>query len=472
MVPEGFLWGVATAANQIEGAYDEDGKGLSIADMLPGAGVRKQARLHPETLYSQTFGYYPNRVGIDYYHRYERDIAQLGELGVNCFRMSIAWSRIFPEGNELEPNELGLAFYDRVFACCRAHNIQPLVTLSHFEMPMGLVRRYGGWANKELVTLFERYARTCFERFGDTVKLWLTFNEVNAAVQLLYQGGVVPRENDDRLSLGYQALHNLAVAAARAHAACHELVPDAKIGCMMQYSPVYPYSCHPRDVMAALDYERERELFATELFATGKYPYYTDCLFASQGVQIERTEDELATLADNPADFLSFSYYNSLAYAREEFDGEANDANVTMGIKNPYLSSTEWGWQVDPLGLRFSLNKLYELFHIPLFVVENGIGAREELVDGTIEDDYRIEFIRDHVQNVEDAIADGVEVMGYCLWSPWDLVSNSGGEMAKRYGLVYVDVDDAGNGTFERYPKKSFWWYQRLIASKGATSQV
>lgn len=468
MFPSSFLWGAATAANQIEGAYREGGKGLSIADMLPGKG-RKTLRLDPAKLYTTNFPYYPNRVAIDFYHHMKEDVALLGELGLSCFRLSIAWSRIFPQGDDAAPCEEGIAFYQDLFDELVRNDIQPLVTLSHFEMPFHLVERYGGWANKELIELFDRYARCCFERFGDRVKLWLTFNEVNAAAKLLYQDGVIPSKGDNPDQLGYQALHNLAVASARAIASCHELIPDARIGCMMQYSPVYPFSCHPEDVMSSLWFERERELFATELFTTGRYPYYTDRMFQELGVAPERTDEELVLLRENPADFLSFSYYMSLTYARPGFDGEINEANVTMGYKNPYLPSTQWGWQIDAVGLRYALNKLYELYHVPLFVVENGIGVREQLKHGTVEDDYRIAYLRDHLIQVEEALQDGVEVLGYCMWSAFDLVSNASGEMGKRYGLVYVDVDDEGMGTFCRYPKKSFYWYRDVIASHGTT---
>lgn len=467
MFPQGFLWGAATSANQIEGAFDEGGKGLSIADMMPGA-QRKYDRLRPEKLFTTTYGYYPNRVGIDFYHRWRNDIALLSELGITCFRMSIAWTRLFPEGDEDEPNEQGIAFYRAVFDELARCGIQPVVTLSHFEMPMGLVRKYGGWRDKRLIGFFERYARCCFEQFGDRVRYWLTFNEVNAAVALLYQDGVMPAPGENPVQLGYQALHNLAVAAARATAACHNVLPEAKIGCMMQYSPVYPVSCHPEDQIASLLYERERELFATSLFTTGCYPHYAQRMLSELGVRPEITEEELEVLRENPADYLAISYYMSIAWEREESRGELGDANVTRGVENPHLPYTDWGWQIDPQGLRFALNRLYDLCHVPIFVVENGMGMREELMNGTVDDGYRIEFLREHIQQLEEAVKDGVDVMGYCVWAPFDLVSNKEGQMSKRYGLVYVDVDDDGLGTFERYPKRSFAWYRDVVASNGS----
>ncbi|MBT0930272.1 glycoside hydrolase family 1 protein [Streptococcus lutetiensis] len=459
-----LLWGVASAANQIEGAYDADGKGLSTADALPGAKDRQKYIFNPQEMIDTTFDYYPSYKGVDFYHRYKEDIALYAELGITCYRMSIAWSRIFPNGDELTPNEDGLRFYDKIFDECLKFGIEPVVTLSHFEVPLHLVKQYNGWADKRLITFFERYCRVVFERYCDKVKYWLTFNEVNSVTKLHYHSGAtIPEQNANLEELGYQLLHNQAVAASKANKLCHEICPKAMIGCMVQYSPVYPYSSHPEDVLEANNFERDRELFALDLFVKGKYPFYSQRLFKEKNIQLEITEEELALLEESPADFISFSYYMSLSYGRKEIVAEQTNGNIFSGLKNPHLQSTEWGWQIDPVGLRYALNRLYELYQVPLFVVENGIGVTEELLNGTVEDDYRIAYLSQHIEQLIEAVSDGVDVMGYCMWAGTDLISNSTGEMKKRYGLIYVDADDNGGGTYNRFRKQSFYWYQSFI---------
>ena len=464
--PKGFLWGGATAANQIEGAYLEDGKGLSTADTLPDR-ERVKYLFDPKVFLEKKFDNYPSETAIDFYHRYKEDIALMAEMGYKCYRMSISWARIFPKG-EGEANEEGLAFYDRVFDECLKYGIEPVVTLSHFEMPLVLTEKYNGWIDKKLIGLFEEYARCVFERYKGKVRYWLTFNEVNSVTLLTYHsGGCIVPEGANADEYGYQILHNQAVAAAKAVMACHEIIPDAKIGCMICYAPVYAYTCNPEDIMAAMQQERDREGFALDLFAEGRYPYYAKRLFLEKDIHLNITEEEERILVKGTSDFISISYYMSLTGAWKETEGERAQGNMGSGIKNPYLDSTEWGWQIDPIGLRISLNRLYDRYHKPIFIVENGIGVKEELKDNTVEDDYRISYHREHIKQMNEAIADGVEVLGYCVWSPMDIVSKSTGEMAKHYGFIYVDRNDDGSGSYNRYRKKSFDWYKKVCKSNG-----
>lgn len=467
MFNKDFLWGGATAANQCEGAWDCDGKGPSMADILPGRIRQQYVLKDPDIFYEKQFDYYPSHLGIDFYHRYKEDIALMAEMGFTTFRMSIAWSRIFPTGDEDEPLEAGLKFYDDVFDELLKYNIQPLVTLCHFDTPLELNKKYNGWIDKHLIDCFEKFCKVVFKRYQHKVKYWLTFNEVNAVTKLFVSNGTRLYDGNHAEQIGYQVLHNMCLAGAKAVKLCHDIIPDAQIGCMVQYSPVYPYSCHPEDVLAALDFERDRELFAIDLQAKGEYPYYTKRMFDKLGVQLDTNDDELRILKDHPVDFISFSYYMSLAYARESFVAEQTDANIFSGIKNPYLKSTEWGWQIDAKGLRYACNRLYSLYHKPLFIVENGIGVDETLENGTVLDDYRIDYLREHLRELKEAVKDGVPILGYTMWSPMDIVSNSTGEMRKRYGFIYVDLNDNGDGTLKRYKKKSFNWYKKVIESNG-----
>lgn len=467
MFPNDFLWGGATAANQIEGAYLEDGKLESTADTLP-ARERIKFLFEPKAFLEQEFAYYPSHTAIDFYHHYKEDIALMAEMGFKCYRMSIAWSRIFPTGEETEPNEMGLQFYDHVFDECLKYGIEPVVTLSHFELPLSLTKKYNGWISKRLIDLFEKYARCVFIRYKEKVSYWLTFNEVNSVVKLTYHsGGTIIPEGENPEKWGYQILHNQAVAASKAVLACHEIIPDAKIGCMMSYAPVYAYSCHPDDIIASIEQERDREGFAQDLFIKGRYPFYAKRLFAEHGISLDITDEELDIMKRGASDYISISYYMSLTAARKEISGEQTAGNLGGGMKNPYLQSSEWGWQIDPAGLRISLNRLYEMYEKPIFIVENGIGVKETLSGETVDDAYRIAYHREHIKQLKEAVKDGVKIMGYCVWSPMDIVSNSTGEMAKRYGFIYVDVDDMGKGSFRRYKKHSFDWYKRVISSNG-----
>lgn len=466
--PEGFLWGGALAANQAEGAWQEGGKGLSTVDMIPYGPHRLPVKLGEEKRFTlRDDEFYPSHDGIDFYHRYKDDIALMAEMGFGVFRTSIAWSRIFPRGDEATPNPEGLAFYRDLFAECKKHHIEPLVTLCHFDVPMHLVEHYGSWRNRKMVEFFTRYARVCFEHFSDQVQYWLTFNEINILLHSPFSGaGLVfePGENHDRVK--YQAAHHQLVASAMATQIAHEVNPRNQVGCMLAGGSFYPYSCKPEDVWTALEKEREN-LFFIDVQARGTYPTYTRRMLREKGVHIEMAPGDLAALT-HTVDFVSFSYYASRCVSADMNSGNASNANVVKSLKNPWITASEWGWGIDPLGLRITMNAMYDRYQKPLFLVENGLGAKDHPDEnGEINDDYRISYFREHIRAMAEAVEDGVPLMGYITWGCIDLVSASTGEMSKRYGLVYVDRDDAGQGTLARKPKKSFSWFKRMIASNG-----
>ncbi|KHF27673.1 Aryl-phospho-beta-D-glucosidase BglH [Anoxybacillus sp. BCO1] len=469
--PNGFLWGGATAANQLEGAYREGGKGLSIADVLPGGKVRL------ELLAGASFNFeidkekyvYPNHDGIDFYHRYKEDIALFAEMGFKAFRMSIAWSRIFPNGDELTPNEEGLKFYDDVFDELHKYGIEPVVTISHYEMPLHLVKAYGGWKNRKLISFFERYAKTLFERYKDKVKYWLTFNEINGAIHFpILSLGFLPDNKNTRLQHIFQALHHQFVASSLAVKAAHEMIPDVKVGCMLIYAPTYSFDCHPENVLHALQEGRIFNYLCGDVQVRGEYPNFAKRFFKENGIEINIHDGDLELLKQYPVDFISFSYYMSRTVKKIKSPEEMTSGNIIGGVKNPFLKASDWGWEIDPIGLRIALNELYDRYQKPLFVVENGLGAYDKVEeDGSINDDYRIDYLREHIKAMGEAIEDGVELIGYTSWGCIDLVSASTGEMSKRYGFIYVDKDDQGNGTLERRKKKSFYWYKRVIETNG-----
>ncbi|MCG3726675.1 glycoside hydrolase family 1 protein [Vibrio cincinnatiensis] len=456
--PDSFLWGGATAANQIEGSHVTDGKGLSTSDVQPLGAFG-------ELVYREAGDFNIKDVAIDFYHRYAEDIALFAEMGFTCLRVSIAWSRIFPNGDDAEPNEAGLAYYDRVFDEMAKHNITPLVTLSHYEMPLNLANKYQGWASREVLGFFEDYAKVVFNRYKDKVKLWLTFNEINVTLHEPFTGSGLPRNCSEQTR--FQAIHHQLVGSAKAVKACHNLIPDAKIGNMILGAMQYPLTCKPDDVMKTLMLNREWLMFG-DIQARGYYPSYMTRKFKELGVELNITEDDKASLKET-IDFISFSYYMTGCASADPVENEKACGNMVNMIPNPHLKASEWGWQIDPVGLRYLLNVLYDRYQLPLFIVENGLGAKDQLDDnGEIQDDYRIQYLNDHLYQVGEAIQDGVEVMGYTSWGPIDLVSASTAQMSKRYGFIYVDRDDEGRGTLERKRKKSFWWYKNIIESKGA----
>ena len=468
MFPEGFLWGGAIAANQAEGAYLEGGKGLTTVDTLPYGPQRLGIKLGQQrrfTLREEEF--YPNHGAIDFYHRYKEDIALMAEMGFTVFRTSIAWARLYPNGDELTPNPEGIAFYRALFEECKKHNIAPLVTLCHFDVPMHLVREYGSWRSREMIAFFTRYARTCFEAFDGLVKYWLTFNEINIMLHSPYSGaGLTFEPGENQAQVKYQAGHHQLVASALATKIAHEVNPHNQVGCMMAGGNFYPYSCKPEDVWAALEKDREN-LFFIDVQARGAYPAWSGRLFRELGVELE-TRPEDAEILSNSVDFVSFSYYTSRCASADMDSGETNPANIIKSLKNPHIKASDWGWGIDPLGLRTTMNMMYDRYQKPLFLVENGLGARDVVEEnGEISDDYRIAYLREHIRAMGDAIGDGIPVIGYTTWGCIDLVSASTGEMSKRYGFVYVDRDDAGRGTLARTRKKSFWWYKKVIASNG-----
>lgn len=457
--PDGFLWGGAIAANQVEGAYLTDGKGLSTSDVQPQGILGPVVERVPGDSGIKD-------VAIDFYHRYPEDIALFAEMGFSCLRVSIAWTRIFPNGDEREPNEAGLAFYDRLFDELAAHNITPLVTLSHYEMPWGLVTQYGGWGNRETIAFFERYARTVFTRYQHKVKRWLTFNEINMSLHAPMTGVGLPEDSSQAQI--YQAIHHQLVASALAVKACHEIIPDAKIGNMLLGGLMYPLSCKPDDVFAALQENRTWQFFG-DVQCRGAYPGYMLRWFHDNHITLNITEEDRAALRST-VDFISFSYYMTGCVTTDEALNQQARGNILNMVPNPHLQSSEWGWQIDPVGLRTLLNVLWDRYQKPLFIVENGLGAKDRVeADGSINDDYRIDYLNDHLVQVREAIDDGVEVMGYTSWGPIDLVSASKAELSKRYGFIYVDRQDDGSGTLARRRKKSFAWYKAVIASNGAS---
>ena len=461
-MPEGFLWGGAVAANQVEGAYLEDGKGISIADVQT-AGAHGVAREIHDRVHEGA--YYPNQEGIDAYHRYKEDIALFAEMGFTCLRTSINWPRIFPNGDDAEPNEAGLAFYDDVFDELLAHGIQPVITLSHYETPLKLVTEYGSWRNPALIEFFVRFCETVFTRYRDKVRYWMTFNEINETMNKLTpfnQAGLIFEEGENVNEVKVRASHNMFLASARAVALGHQINPDFKIGCMIQYPTTYAKTCRPEDVLARR-LNMMPNYYYSDVMVRGRYTNLCKAQLRRLGVDFEVSPEDAKVLAEGTVDYIAFSYYFSSVASSETGD------DLLVERKNAYLDRTDWGWPIDAVGLRVALNELYDRYQVPLFVVENGLGAVDEPDErGYVEDDYRIDYLRRHIVQMERAVNDDfVELMGYTTWGPIDLISVGTGEMKKRYGFIYVDRDDEGNGTLARSKKKSFDWYRRVIASNG-----
>ncbi|WP_150274667.1 glycoside hydrolase family 1 protein [Paenibacillus tepidiphilus] len=476
--PDHFLWGGAIAANQAEGAFNEDGKGLSTADMVPYFEKKDYVNLRElmhvtsasieRAMAHDSAEGYPKRYGIDFYHRYKEDIALFAELGFKAFRLSINWARIFPNGDDAQPNERGLQFYDNVFDELRKYGIEPLVTLSHYEMPMTLVENYGGWANRKVIDFYVKYAETVMTRYQDKVKYWLTFNEINTTVIEPFTGGGVVEDRVGNIrQASYQALHHQFVASSLATRLGREINPEFRIGCMLARMIHYPATSRPEDVHQAL-VDNQLNLLHTDVQVRGEYPAFIGRYFKENGIELATEPGDEQILRENTVDFISFSYYTSLVSTTEPEKYGVTGGNLFSTVKNPNLERTEWGWQLDPIGLRTVLKEMYDRYRVPLFIVENGLGAKDTPeADGTINDDYRIDYFRKHLTQVKEAIMDGVEVMGYTSWGAIDIISASTSEMSKRYGVIYVDQDDHGKGTLNRFRKKSFYWYQKLIRSNG-----
>jgi 6-phospho-beta-glucosidase len=470
--PSDFMWGGATAANQFEGGYNEGGRGPSIADMQTNGAVDKPriiTRVPDENLY------YPNHQASDFYHRYKEDIALMKEMGFKTFRMSISWSRIFPTGEEEKPNEEGLKFYDDVFDELNRAGIEPLVTLSHYENPWYLTEKYNGWADRRLVNLFLKFAEVCFTRYRDKVKYWLTFNEINAGMYpfgqynglgIFNEGSTDTWNLKDIPQLRFQGLHHQFVASALAVKKGHEINPDFRIGCMVALTANYAYSANPLDQVANQLSWQYCNYYCGDVHVRGEYPGFAKRIWKENGVNLVMEEGDAEILKEGTVDFFAFSYYMSSCISTDE-TLKKTAGNLFGGVKNPYLKANDWGWQIDPKGLRYTLNELYGRYNIPLMVVENGLGAYDTLENGTVHDDYRIAYLREHIKCMEEALEDGVDLMGYTPWGCIDLVSAGTGEMKKRYGFVYVDFDDFGKGSGDRYRKDSFYWYQKVIRSNG-----
>ncbi|WP_291290685.1 glycoside hydrolase family 1 protein [Enterococcus sp.] len=473
MFPKDFLWGGATAANQCEGAWQEDGKGASICDHMR-SDDKKRTRIFDRIIDSDA--YYPNHEGIDFYHHYKEDIAMFAEMGFKVFRLSIAWSRIFPNGDETEPNEAGLAFYDDVFDECLKYNIQPLVTLSHFEIPYHLVEKYNGFSNRKVIDFFVHYASTVMNRYKNKVKYWLTFNEINFATMPFGSLNVLGMMSDKTKDLfnpsdneqeRYQALHHVFIASAKAVIEGHKINPEFNIGCMIAHMTIYPLTPNPEDVLQVQKWENHLNHFCGDVQVKGEYPYFAKKMFERKKIDLEFQAEDKQILKEGKVDFYSFSYYSS--YCTTVSEGkELTAGNLMNGNKNPYLQASEWGWQIDPVGLRYTLNKVYDRYHIPIMIVENGLGA-EDIVNqsGEVIDDYRIDYLRKHIIAMKEAIEDGVELTGYTMWGCIDLISSSTGEMKKRYGFIHVNKENDGSGDLSRTRKKSFYWYKKVIASNG-----
>lgn len=469
-----FLWGGAVAAHQFEGGWNEGGKGIDVADVLT-AGAHGVPRQITDGVQEGIF--YPNHEAVDFYHHWKEDIALFADLGLKCFRTSISWTRIFPNGDEEEPNEEGLKFYDAVFDELLRYGIEPVITLSHFEMPYHLVTEYGGWKNRKVVDFFVRFAAVCFNRYKDKVKYWMTFNEINNQMNvdnplfLFTNSGIRLVEGENPREVMYQAGHHELIASALAVKAGHEINPDFKIGCMCSFVPIYPYSCKPEDVMLAEEVMHQRWFFM-DVHCRGFYPSYALKEWEREGYNIKMLEGDDEILKNGTVDYIGFSYYMSTAVSS---DAEQNVVKNSVNgsergwIANPFVKASDWGWQIDPIGLRYTLNIIYGRYNKPMFIVENGFGAVDERdEEKRVWDQNRIDYLRAHIEAMEKAVDyDGVDLMGYTPWGIIDLVSFTTGEMKKRYGMIYVDRANDGSGSMERSKKMSFEWYKQVIASNG-----
>lgn len=460
--PEHFLWGGATSACQVEGGYLEGGKGLSDADFRTLGNVKTPRKT---TITIEENEFYPSHKAVDHYHHWKEDIKLFAEMGFRCYRMSIAWARIFPQGDEKTPNEEGLKFYDALFDELLSYGIEPVVTISHFDDPAEMIKTYGDWDQRILVNLFERYAITLFDRYHEKVTYWMTFNEINTLMYYPLFHGL--KKNHNSMQMVYQMAHHKFVASAKAVAYAHEHYPKLKVGMMLATTTSYPYSCNPEDVIACMEKEDDAFYFS-DVQVRGYYTNKAKKQMEAYQVVLDMEEDDEELLEKGKVDFIAFSYYSS-SVSKSASNQEEVTGNMSFGSKNPYLKSTPWEWQIDPVGLRYTLNQLYDRYQVPLMIVENGLGACDIVEkDGSIHDDYRIHYLKEHILEMAKAIQlDGVDVMGYTPWGCIDLVSASTGEMSKRYGFIYVDVNDEGCGSFARSKKESFYWYQTLISTNG-----
>ena len=491
MLQKDFLWGGATAANQCEGGYNKGGRGMAIVDVCPAGKNRfpvAMGKLSYKDLPADSF--YPGREAIEMYDHYIEDIRLFAKMGFKCYRFSMSWSRIFPNGDESTPCEEGLKFYDEIIDEMLKNGIEPVVTICHFDAPLGLIEKFGGWKSRQMIDRYLAYCEAIFTRFKNKVKYWITFNEINMILHLPFMGaGICFKEGENETLLKYQAAHYELVASAAATKLAHSINPDFMIGCMLAAGNYYPYSCDPDDVMDSILKDRENYFFI-DVQSRGYYPSYALKFFEREGINLDMTVEDDKLLRENTVDYISFSYYSSrLTSANPEMQ-DKTAGNVFATLKNPHLKASEWGWQIDPVGLRITLNSIYDRYQKPMFIVENGLGAKDTVINketgkeltpgtdeykeaikaglATVNDDYRIAYLKAHIQELMKAVEiDGVELLGYTPWGCIDLVSASTGEMSKRYGFIYVDKDDDGKGELARFPKKSFDWYKEVIASNG-----
>lgn len=472
-LPKDFLWGGAIAAHQAEGAWNIDGRGPSIADVMTAGGNGIPRKITKGIIEGE---YYPNHEAIDFYHRYKEDIQLFKELGLKCLRTSISWSRIFPTGQEETPNEQGLKFYDDLFDECLKNGIEPVVTLSHFEIPYAIYEDFGGFANKAVIPLFVKFAQCVFDRYKDKVTYWMTFNEINnqadgqEPVHVWTNSAMIIEDDQDKEALVFQAGVNELIASAWAVNEGKKINPNFQIGCMMAYVPIYPYSCAPEDMIASVK-ANERRFFYSDVHVRGEIPTYTEKYWEQKGLTIDISEKERQILRQGTVDYIGFSYYMSGTITTlPDVEGrQTEDIPSAKLVKNPYITASDWGWPIDPVGLRYVLNRVYQRYDLPLFIVENGFGAYDQLTDSNeIHDDYRINYLREHIEQMKKAVVeDGVPLIGYTPWGIIDIVSFGSGEMEKRYGMIYVDKDNTGKGTLQRLKKDSFAWYQQVIETNG-----
>lgn len=473
-----FLWGGAIAANQAEGAWNIDGKGMSVADVAmykPELDV-KDYKAHMDVtvdsvqraIADSSEKWYPKRRGIDFYHHFKEDLALFAEMGFKALRISIAWSRIFPTGEEEEPNEKGLQFYDELFKEMKKLNIEPIVTLSHYEMPLHLSMKYNGWVERKVIDDFVRFSNICFDRYKDYVKYWLTFNEIDSIFRHPFTtAGIIPEKcpKGKEKETIYQALHHQFVASAIVTKDCHEKIPGSQVGCMITKLTTYPRTCDPLDVELTLK-KNLNNYFYSDVQVFGEYPRLIEKELQNEGITIKMAEEDRKILKENTVDFVSFSYYMSMTESADP-NAERTPGNTVLGVKNPYLPSTDWGWQIDPIGLKTSLIELYDRYRKPLMIVENGMGAKDTVENGKIHDPYRIDYFKAHFEQMKEAVEEGVDLIGYTSWGAIDIISASTSQISKRYGFIYVDLDDEGNGTLNRLRKDSFYWYKEVIESNG-----
>lgn len=458
--PKDFMWGASTSAYQVEGAWNEDGKGPSVMDMAK----------HPE-------GTSDFKVCSDHYHHYKEDIALFAEMGFKVYRFSIAWTRVFPKGTG-EVNQKGIDFYNDLINELLAHNIEPVVTMYHFDLPYALQEK-GGWSNRETIDAFENYAKVLFTHFGDRVKYWLTINEQNMMILHGTAIGTVDPSIENPEKELYQQNHHMLLAQAKVMKLCHDMCPNAKIGPAPNITSIYPASSKPEDVLAAHNWSSIRNWLYLDMAVFGRYNNVAWSYMEEKGYTPTIEDGDMEILKDAKPDFIAFNYYTTATVEQSMNDASDRNASggdqqivlgepgVYRGASNPHLEKTEFGWEVDPVGFRNTLREIYDRYNLPLLITENGLGAYDKLEEGdVVNDDYRIDFLRKHIEQAQLAITDGVQIMGYCPWSAIDLVSTHQGYV-KRYGFVYVNRDEFDLKDLRRIKKKSFYWYKKVISTNG-----